>query len=80
MHVIVKVTFFETHMIDVRPKPVCLRCIMMCHNGKEMKFKLTKSPMVGGRKLNLVLMDQMKNGQHNGRGSIGATPKNLWGG
>ena len=36
--------------------------------------------MVGGLKLNLVLMDQMKNEKHNGRGSIGATPKNLLGG
>ena len=60
MHVIVKVAFFETHMIDVRCKPVCLRCIMMCHNGKEMKFKLIRTPMVGGPKLNLVLMDQIK--------------------
>jgi hypothetical protein len=80
MHVIVKAAFFETHMIDVRCKPVCLRCIMMCHNGKELKFKLTRTPMVGGPKLNLVLMDQMKNRKHNGRGSIGATPRNVWGG
>ena len=27
VHVIVKVTFFETHMIDVRCKPVSLWCI-----------------------------------------------------
>ena len=59
---------------------MCLRCIMMCHNGKEMKFKLIKSPMLGGRKLNLLLMDQMKKEKHNGRGLIGATPKNLLGG
>ena len=39
---------------------MCLRCIMMCHNGKELKFKLTRTPMVGGPKLNLVLMDQIK--------------------
>ena len=58
MHVIVKVAFFEIHMIDVKRKPVCLRCIMMYHNGKEMKFKLTRTPMVGGPKLNMVLMDQ----------------------
>ena len=80
MHVIVKVAFFETHLIDVKCKEVCLRCIMMCHNGKKMKFKLIRTPMVGGPKLNLVLMDQIKNGKHNGRGSIGATLRNAWGG
>src|ERR1700738_712850 len=78
MHIIVKVVFFETHMINVRCKLVCLRCIMMCHNDKKLKFKLTRTLMVGGPKLNLVLMDQMKNGKYNGRGSIGAIPRNLW--
>ena len=58
MHVIVKVAFFKTHMIDVKSKLVCLWCIMMCYNGKKMKFKLTRSPTLGGPKLNLVLMDQ----------------------
>ena len=24
---ILKVIFFETHMVDVRRKPVCLRCV-----------------------------------------------------
>ena len=31
----------------------------MCHDGKELNLKLTKTPMVGGTKSNLVLMDQM---------------------
>jgi hypothetical protein len=33
----------------------------MCHDGKELNYKLTRTPMVGGPKLNLVLMGQMKN-------------------
>ena len=33
----------------------------MCHDGKELSFKLTKIPMVGVAKLNLVSMDQMTN-------------------
>jgi hypothetical protein len=33
----------------------------MCHDGKELSLKLTKTPMVGVAKLNLVLMDQMTN-------------------
>ena len=73
MHIIVKVTFFVTYMIDVSGKLVCLRCVVMCHDGKELNFKLTRTPMVGGTILNLVLMDQMNNEKHNGRGSIGAT-------
>ena len=73
-------TFFEIHMVDMRHKPVCLRCVVMCHDGKELNFKLTRTPMVGGTILNLVLMDQMNNEKHNGRVSIGATPRNSWGG
>ena len=74
-----KVTFYETHMIDVRRKLVNLRCIVMCHDGKELNLKLTRTLMVGGTKLNFVLMDQMNNEKHNGRGSIGATSRNSWG-
>ena len=33
----------------------------MCHDGKELSLKLTKTPMVGVAKLNLVSMDQMTN-------------------
>ena len=35
--------------------------------------------MVGGPKLNLVLMDQMENGKHNCCSSIGAIPMKLMG-
>ena len=35
--------------------------LVICHDGKELKFKLTRTPMVGGTKFNLVLMDQMNN-------------------
>ena len=80
MHVIVKVAFCETHMVDVRRKPVRLRCIVMCHDGKELNFKLTRTPMIGRTKLNLVLMDQMNNEKYNGRGLTGAIPRNSWGG
>ena len=76
VHVIVKVTFFETHMVDVRRKPMCLRCVMMCHDGKDLNFKLTRTPMVGGTKFNLVLMDPKNIGKHNGCGSSGAIQKN----
>ena len=50
----------------------------MCHDGKKLNLKLTMTPMVGGTKLNLVLMDQMSIGKNNGRGSIGATSRNSW--
>jgi hypothetical protein len=33
----------------------------MCFDGKEINLKLRKTPRVGEPKLNLVLMDQMKN-------------------
>ena len=80
MQLIMKIAFFETHMVDVRRKLVRLQCIVMCHDGKELNFKLTRTPMVGGTKLNLILMDQINNEKINGRGSIGATPRNSWGG
>ena len=73
-----KVAFFETHMVDVRRKLVCLRCVVMCHDGEELNFKLRRIPMVGGTKLNLVLMDQMNDEKNNGCGSIGAIPRNSW--
>ena len=53
-------TFFETHTVDVRRKPVRL---VVCRDGQEVSLKLTRSPMVGGGKLNLVSMDQMTNEQ-----------------
>jgi hypothetical protein len=31
----------------------------MCHDSKELSFKLKTTSMVGGTKLNLVSMDQM---------------------
>jgi hypothetical protein len=40
-------------MVDVKRKPVCLWCAKMA---KEIDLKLTLIPMVGGAKLNLVLM------------------------
>jgi hypothetical protein len=33
----------------------------MCHDGKELSLKLTKTLTVGVAKLNLVSMDQMTN-------------------
>ena len=33
----------------------------MCHDGNELSLKLTKTPIVGVAKLNLVSMDQMTN-------------------
>jgi hypothetical protein len=53
-------TFFETHTVDVRRKPVQL---VVCRNGKEMTLKLTRTPMAGGGKLNLVSIDRMSNEQ-----------------
>ena len=46
----------------------------MCRDGKEMNLKMIMTPMIGGTKLNLVLMDQMNNEKNNSRGLIGATP------
>jgi hypothetical protein len=51
-------TFFETHTVDVRRKPVRL---IVCRNGKEMT--LTRTLMVEGGKLNLVSIDRMSNVQ-----------------
>jgi hypothetical protein len=53
-------TFFETHTVDVRRKPVWL---VVCCNGKEMTLKLTSTPMAGGGKLNLVSIDRVSNVQ-----------------
>ena len=36
---------------------------MVCHDGKEVNMNLIMTPMVGGDKLHLVLMDKMKNEQ-----------------
>jgi hypothetical protein len=46
VHLILEDIVIETHV--------------MYHDDKELIFKLTNKPMVGGTKLNLVLMDQMK--------------------
>ena len=70
MYVTVKVIFFEIYIVDVRRKPVHLWCVVMCHDGKELNFKLTKTPMVEGTKLNLVLIHQMNHDKkNNGHGS-----------
>jgi hypothetical protein len=53
-------TFFETQSVDVRRKPV--RLVVYC-NGKEMTLKLTRFPMAGGGKLNLVSINGMSNVQ-----------------
>ena len=53
-------TFFKTHTMDVRRKPI--RLVLYC-SGKEMIFWLTRIHMAGGCKLNLVLIDQMINEQ-----------------
>ena len=49
-------TFFETHTVGVRRKPVRL---VVCREGKEVSLNLTRNPMAGGNKLNLVSIDQM---------------------
>ena len=49
-------TFFEAHTMDVRRKPVHL---VVCRDGKEVTLHLTRIPMAGGGKLNLVSMEQM---------------------
>ena len=49
-------TFFEAHTVDVRHKPVRL---VVCRDGKEVTLQLTRTPMAGGGKLNLVSMEQM---------------------
>ena len=64
-------TFFETHTVDVRRKPVRL---VVCRNGKKVIFKLTRTPMAGGGKLNSVSIDQMTN-ELGGDGPNGRTPK-----
>ena len=53
-------TFFEAHTLDVRHKLVRL---MVCHDGKEVTLQLTRTPMAGGGKLNLVSMEQMQDKQ-----------------
>jgi hypothetical protein len=52
--------FFETHTVDVTCKPMWL---VVFRNDKEMTLKLTRTPMAGGSKLNLVSIDQMTNEQ-----------------
>ena len=51
-------TFFETHTVDVKRKPVRL---VVCRDGKELSLKLTRYHLAGGGKLNLVSMDQLSN-------------------
>ena len=53
-------TFFEAHTVDVRRKPVRL---VVCRDGKEVTLQLTRIPMAGGGKLNLVSMEQMQDEQ-----------------
>ena len=53
-------TFFEVHIVDVRDK---LMCLVVCRDGREVSLQLTRTPMVGGGKLNLVSMEQMHNKQ-----------------
>jgi hypothetical protein len=53
-------TFFETHTVDVRRKPVRL---IFCRHGKQMTLKLTRIPLAGGGKLSLVSIDRMSNVQ-----------------
>ena len=60
MDLILKNTFFETHMVGVRCKPVRFE---VCWDGNDVTLELTKTPMMEGCKLNLVLIDQMTNEQ-----------------
>ena len=53
-------TFFEAHTVDVTRKLVRL---MVCCDGKEVTLQLTRTPMAGGGKLNLVSMKQMEDEQ-----------------
>ena len=56
VHLTLENIFFDTHMVDVRHKPVCLWCAMMNMN-------MIRTPMVGGAKLHLVSVDHIKNEQ-----------------
>ena len=60
MDLILKDTFFEVHIVDVRRKPVHL---VVCCDGKEVTLQLTRTPKAGGGKLNLVSMEQMQDVQ-----------------
>ena len=60
VELILEDTFFEAHMVDVRHKPVCL---VVCRDGKEVTLQLTRNPMAGGGKLNLVSIEQMQDKQ-----------------
>ena len=51
---------FEAHTTDVRRKLVRL---VVCRDGKEVTLQLTRAPMAGGGKLNLVSMEQMHDEQ-----------------
>ena len=53
-------TFFEAHTVDVRHKLVRL---VVCCDGKEVILQLTRTPMAGGGKLNLVPMEKMQDEQ-----------------
>ena len=50
-------TFFEVHTVDVKCK---LLHLVVCRDGKEVTLQLTRIPMVGGGKLNLVSLEQMQ--------------------
>ena len=57
---ILRDTFFEAHIVDVRRKPVHL---VVCHDSKEVTLQLIRTPMARGCKLNLVSMEQMQDEQ-----------------
>ena len=61
VHVILKVTFYEIHMVDVGHKLMCLQCA--CDVPWLFSLKLTKTHVIGGANLNLVPKDQMENDQ-----------------
>jgi hypothetical protein len=73
VHPILDETFFETHMVDVS-RSACSE-VVMCHDGKELSLKLRKNSYDRRSQVEFGLI-----GPNDGRGSIGATPMNSWGG
>ena len=56
VHLILEHTFIEIYMVNVKRKPVC-------RDSKDVCLILIRTPMVRGAKLNLVLINQIKNVQ-----------------
>ena len=60
VHLTLEDTFVKTHAIDVRHKPVWLRCVMMA---KEIEFEIEKNSYVRRNQVEFGLNGKMKNEQ-----------------